>query len=222
VLSGSLDDGSAGLVAIKQRGGVAVVQQPEEALFPGMPRSALENVEVDHCLPVAEMVPLLVQLAQGQEPPESESPVPDNLKMEARIEEFDLAALEDEEDRPGIPSAFGCPDCGGVLWEQPDGELDRFRCRVGHAWSALSLLAKQSHALEEALWVALRALEEKASLANRLAARMEKRGNDRSATAFRTRAEAAHNQAAVLRRLLLEREPDTAVGASLLEPKEGP
>jgi two-component system chemotaxis response regulator CheB len=222
VLSGMLDDGSAGLVTIKQRGGVAVVQQPEDALFPGMPRSALELVEVDHCLPVAEMAPLLARLAQDPEPSGIESPVPEDLEMEARIDEFDLAALEDDVHRPGSPSAFGCPDCGGVLWEQQEGKLDRFRCRVGHSWSALNLLAEQSHALEDALWVALRALEEKAALANRLASRMSQLGNDRSAAAFRTRAEAARSQAVTLRRVLLDRDPDTAVRASLLEPEGSP
>src|SRR4051794_18781245 len=104
ILSGSLDDGTAGLAAIKQRGGVAVVQSPEEALFAGMPRSALESVAVDHCLPAAETPPLLVELANTPVP-EGESPMSDDMEFESEIAEFDLDAMENGK-RPGVPSGF--------------------------------------------------------------------------------------------------------------------
>jgi two-component system, chemotaxis family, protein-glutamate methylesterase/glutaminase len=207
ILSGSLDDGSAGLMAIKQRSGLTIVQSPEEALFPGMPRSALDIVEVDHCLPVAEIGPLLDSLARTAVEGEGDEPVPEDMEYESEVDEFNLGALEDDRHRPGVPSGFACPDCGGALWELRDGELVRFRCRVGHAWSPTNLLAQQSEALETALWTALRALEERAALAATLAERLEGLGNLRSAQRFREQSEAARHRAGVIRQVLLNNEP---------------
>ena len=99
----------------------------------------------------------------------------EHARRRAEIAAFDLDAIEDE-DRPGQPSGFGCPDCGGTLWELQDGDLIRFRCRVGHAWTANGLLAEQSEGIETALWTALRALEERAVLCRRIADRMARRG----------------------------------------------
>jgi two-component system chemotaxis response regulator CheB len=203
VLSGSLDDGTAGLQAIKQRGGIAVVQDPSTALFPGMPRSALENVEVDHCLPLREIPPLLVTLASQPLPKEAMQLVPPpGMEMEADMAELELAALQREE-RPGTPSGYTCPECHGSLQEIRDGELIRFRCRVGHAYSAESLLAQQSDALEAALYMALDLIKERESLARRLVARAEERGHTLAAASFVERAEDARQHAAVIQQLLL-------------------
>ena len=120
--------------------------------------------------------------------------------------ELEPAAVHDH-DRPGTPSAFGCPECGGVLWELHDGELLRFRCRVGHAWTANGLLAEQSDGLDDALWTALRALEEQAALARRLADRSAGRGHERSAESFRRQERAATGHAEVIRRVLLAARP---------------
>ena len=106
---------------------------------------------------------------------------------------------------PGRPSGFSCPDCNGVLWEIQDGGLVRFRCRVGHAWSPESLLTQQSEALEAALWVALRTLEERAALASRLAQPARRRGHRITATRFEEQAEEAQQAARLVRRLLLDR-----------------
>ena len=103
--------------------------------------------------------------------------MPDDMEMRVEIAAFDLDAIQAEE-RPGKPSGFGCPDCGGSLWEIQEGELIRFRCRVGHAWTANSLLAGQSEGVETALWTAFRALEERAALCNRIAERLRQRGSD--------------------------------------------
>jgi len=162
VLSGALDDGTAGLLAIKSRGGVAVVQEPTDALYPGMPGSALEQVQVDHVVAAASMGELLARLiADLAEPPPD--PAPTGMGVEVEMEGFSLEAFEGN--HPGRPSGFSCPDCSGVLWQIRDGGLERYRCRVGHAWSPESLLTQQSEALEAALWVALRSLEERAALA---------------------------------------------------------
>jgi two-component system chemotaxis response regulator CheB len=158
VLSGTLDDGTAGLMAIKRLGGVAIVQDPDDALFAGMPQSAIENVEVDHVVPLDFVADLLDKLAREPVEETEEESVPEDLDKEAAIEALDLAAIENGE-RPGTPSTFACPECGGTLWELQEGELTRFRCRVGHAFSPDSLLAEQSEALETALWSAFRALE---------------------------------------------------------------
>ena len=129
--------------------------------------------------------------------------------------ELNLGALQ-RPDRPGVPAGFGCPDCGGALFELTDGELVRFRCRVGHAWSADSLLAKQSDALEEALWTALRALEEKAALSTRLMRRATDRGHANAAESFAGQARDAEQQATVIRNVLLNRNgpPGDAAGES--------
>jgi two-component system chemotaxis response regulator CheB len=216
VLSGTLDDGTAGLAAIRQRGGVTVVQDPDEALYAGMPRSALEAVAVDHTLKVAGIAELLDRLAR--EPIEEVDAMPDDMETEKRMAEFDMEAIEDE-DRPGRPSGFSCPDCGGTLWELQDGELVRFRCRVGHAWSSNGLLAEQTNGIETALWTALRALEERGALCARIAQRLRHRGVEASAERFEQQAADSRQRAAVLRQVLItqpppEEEPMAAEGPS--------
>jgi two-component system chemotaxis response regulator CheB len=207
VLSGTLDDGTAGLAAIKQRGGVTVVQDPDEALYPGMPRSALETVAIDHALPLARIAELLGRLAREPvEDPEGLA-LSDGMEMESQMAAFNMDAIEDE-NRPGYPSAFACPDCGGTLWELTDGDLIRFRCRVGHAWSANGLVAEQSESVETALWTALRALEERGALCTRVAERMSARGFDTSAARFRQQAVDSRKRAAILRQVLVS-EPAT-------------
>ncbi|PPS45348.1 chemotaxis protein CheB [Chroococcidiopsis sp. TS-821] len=204
VLSGTLDDGTAGLAAIKQQGGIAIAQDPEEALYSGMPRSAIENVAVDHILPVAKIAAILVELANQPIATEVQS-VSRDMNIEADMAELELGAMQNL-DRPGKPSAFGCPECGGVLWELNEGNLTRFRCRTGHAYSSDSLLAEQSEALEEALWNALRALEEKAALSQRLATQARTRNQPYSAKRFQTQGEDAQAQAKLVRNLLLKGE----------------
>jgi two-component system chemotaxis response regulator CheB len=208
VLSGTLDDGTAGLLAIKQQGGIAIVQDPQESLYPSMPRSALEAVAVDHVLPVAGIADLLDRLARVPvKTSRGAGPVTDEIQRESQVAAFNLDVIEDE-DRPGQLSAFGCPDCGGTLWELQDGELVRFRCRVGHAWTANGLLAEQAEGVETALWTALRALEERAVLCRRIANRMARRGLDSSADRFRQYSADSRQRAAILRQVLVS-QPTT-------------
>ena len=202
VLSGALDDGTGGLLAIKSRGGIAVVQDPTDALYPGIPDNALQHVEVDHVLPAAAMGELLVRLiADSAEAPAD--PAPTGMRVEVEMEGFSLEAFEG--DHPGRPSGFSCPDCHGVLWAIRDGGLERYRCRVGHAWSPESLLTQQSEALEAALWIALRSLEERAALARRLAEPARRRGHRITATRFEEQASEAQQAARLVRDLLLNR-----------------
>jgi two-component system, chemotaxis family, protein-glutamate methylesterase/glutaminase len=203
VMSGALDDGSAGLVAVKSRGGVAVVQDPADALYSGMPANALQHVAVDHVLPAASVGGVLARLAT-EPAPEPPGPAPTDMKMEVEMEKFSLDAVENS--HPGEPSGFSCPDCNGVLWAIQDGGLERFRCRVGHAWSPESLLTQQSEALEAALWIALRSLEERAALANRLAEPARRRGHSITASRFQEQATEAQQAARVVRNLLLDRD----------------
>jgi two-component system, chemotaxis family, protein-glutamate methylesterase/glutaminase len=179
VLTGNLDDGTAGLLAIKRAGGIAIVQDPADALFPSMPTSAIEHVRVDHVLRLADMPARLTELATAlaQHAPAiaAADEMDDQTIRETLYAELDLSVVEDVHDHPGEPSQFGCPDCGGVLWEIRDGELLRYRCRVGHAWTADGLLSSQAEQLDQALWTALRALEESASLSELLARRARER-----------------------------------------------
>ena len=203
VLSGALDDGTAGLLAIKSRGGIAVIQDPADALYPGMPGNALEHVRVDHVLAAASMGELLTRLITepAEAPPHSP---PRDMRVEVAMNDFSLEAFEGT--HPGRPSGFSCPDCHGVLWQIEDGGLERYRCRVGHAWSPESLLTQQSEALEAALWVALRSLEERAALARRLAEPARRRGYSITATRFEEQAAEAQQAARLVRDLLLHRD----------------
>src|SRR5262249_19318049 len=128
------------------------------------------------------------------------------MEVETDMAELEMGAMQRHE-RPGTPSGFACPECGGALWELTEDEMIRFRCRVGHAWSAGTLLAAQSDALEAALWTALRALEESAALADRLSARLRKRGSNGPAERFAEQARDASQRAALIRNALLQGEP---------------
>lgn len=219
VLTGALDDGTAGLSSIKQRGGVAVVQDPADAVAPGMPRSARENVEVDHVAPLDEIPGILERLValrpaesaqgNGRKSMRNGNRGKSRLEKETKIAKPDMDAIEDE-NRPGTPSAFSCPECHGVLWQVNGNEKGvlRFRCRVGHAYTAANLRVEQEIAVERALWAAMRALEEDASLAQRMAESAEKAKHKRLAVSYRERAEAKMEQAHTLRGLLVEgKEP---------------
>jgi two-component system chemotaxis response regulator CheB len=168
-----------------------------------MPLHALENVAVDHCLPLSRIGVVLSRLAREPLPEEEgEEPVPGDMEKEAEVAELDLAVIEDGK-KAGKPSGFACPECGGALWEIQDQDLIRFRCRVGHAWSAESLLAEQAEGLETALWTAFRALEENAALARRLLKQSHQRGLARAAASFERQVADAEQHAALIRNVLM-------------------
>jgi two-component system chemotaxis response regulator CheB len=168
ILTGMLDDGTAGLLAVKRHGGVAIVQDPREAPYPSMPESACRYVDVDVVCPVAEIAQQLVALSAGRSAAGGSAPMDERTGLEAGASVIDPAAVQQAKGI-GRPSPFSCPDCGGVLVEYYDGDLLRFRCQVGHAFSPASFLAQQTEGLDMTLWSAFRALDERATLANRLA-----------------------------------------------------
>ena len=182
VLSGNLDDGTGGLLTVKRHGGVAVVQDPADAMFPSMPRSAIDHVAVDHVVPLVEMAAVLERVATTPVVATSTAGVrmSDDEERELSLTKMAPESMDDEL-HPGEPSPYGCPDCGGVLFRIHDEGLLRYRCRTGHGWTSDALLLAQSHTLDDALWTALRALEESASLSEELARRARKRGNQQSA-----------------------------------------
>jgi two-component system chemotaxis response regulator CheB len=212
ILSGAGDDGVAGLAAIKTRGGTTVVQDPADALLAELPRSAIEMVNVDHCRSSAEVASLLTSLVQTPAP-EMPRRASDELDKEAQLAEADLSTIEDE-DKPGLPSTFSCPDCGGVLWELEGDDLLRFRCRVGHSYSALSLVDEQAASSEKGLWAAFRALEENSSFARRLAVRARRAGHLTAAERYLERAEEASQNACVIRGMIVRLHAPQAIKPS--------
>jgi two-component system chemotaxis response regulator CheB len=166
VLTGMLDDGTAGLMAIKRCGGVTVVQDPKDAAYSGMPLSALDNVEVDFCVPVAEMGPLLAKLVS--QPHGKSKPVPSDIRTEALIAERVLSDVS-QVDGLGDQVPYNCPNCGGVLWEIDTPGEKRYRCHTGHSYTGPALLASQSEKIEELLWIALRMFEERRNLLTSMA-----------------------------------------------------
>jgi two-component system, chemotaxis family, protein-glutamate methylesterase/glutaminase len=190
VLSGSRDDGTAGLLAIKRHGGSAVVQDPDEALYPGMPSNAIAHVNVDAVLPLAQMAGWL-----ARHRPEG-PPSPGGARV---VDDPQTPSIGDPPREEAAGTRFTCPDCGGVLFEQEEGRLTRFRCSVGHVFSIESLAAGQAHELEGALWTAVRALEDRAELLRQLSARAHGSGQQRAAGTFAAQADDAERRSGLVR-----------------------
>jgi two-component system, chemotaxis family, protein-glutamate methylesterase/glutaminase len=220
ILSGTLDDGAAGLLAIKQRGGIAIVQDPADAMYPGMPTSAIQSVEVDDVVPLSQMVATLIRVTRESLPRKEEREESREMEEEVELAELDMAAVGGEQ-HPGTPSTFACPECGGALWELTEADLIRFRCRVGHAYSADHLLDAQTEQLEAALWTALRALEEKASLSRRLIARSRLRGHQLSVQRFERQEQENQQRAAIIRQFLLSGDDLNPMGSTDPPPSSG-
>jgi two-component system, chemotaxis family, protein-glutamate methylesterase/glutaminase len=198
ILTGMLDDGTAGLLAVKRQGGFAIVQDPHEAPYPSMPVSASRYVDVDLICPVAAIAAHLRELVTTAADMESASTMVGQMdeqsERELRISALDRAAIA-QSGQMGVPSTFSCPDCGGVLVEYYDGDLLRHRCQTGHVYSPASFLAQQGEELEHALWAAFRALNERVSLADRLAAEAQRQNDTSGAQRFsQLRAQAAAQQ----------------------------
>jgi len=206
VLTGNMADGTHGLMVIKQSGGIAVVQDPHEATAPMMPTNAIQHVNVDYVLPTKEIGSLIEDLVMDSQPQRPkpakqrggaahlESPRPDDLHDEGIRSEMET----------GSPVPLTCPDCGGTLWEFHNGELLRYRCHVGHGFTAESLYNGQRDKIEDTLWSALRAIDETIELRRRMAARARDRnllaivpGLEKDIAEYESRADA-------LRQLLME------------------
>jgi two-component system chemotaxis response regulator CheB len=172
VLTGTLDDGTDGLRLIKQRGGATVAQDPDDAAYGDMPRSAIDYVGPDRVVPLAGMGAVLFDLIDAPlDPP------PDDAVEDPRDQAIDLVEVEfGREEIEGDATLLTCPDCGGVMLERDEGGVVRFACQVGHAYSPDSLGEEQGEALESALWTAIRTLEERSDLLRRMARRADRRG----------------------------------------------
>jgi two-component system chemotaxis response regulator CheB len=198
ILSGSLDDGAAGIRFVQERGGATLVQDPGDAFYSGMPESALEAVEADHVLPIETMGRCLCEMLETPVVVESNgNPAADEPEFGGDPLPLDVSYDPGSNPR-GEPSGLTCPECGGALWENEEGPLVWFECRVGHGFSPESLVSEQSRALETALWAALQSLDERADIMRRLERRATRRESP-SADRFRTRARATEAHAAAVR-----------------------
>lgn len=202
VLTGLLDDGTAGLSAIKRCGGLSVVQDPADAMYPDMPRNALESgVEIDHCLPLSGIGALLQRLCREEAP--ANPPIPQDLMLEVDIS-MDGFGSSDKVERLGRASSYVCPECGGPLYEMTDDKVMRYRCLIGHAYTGESLLSEQGETVERALGTAMRVLEERAKLLDRLANDQRRQGR-RSTTDLEARSTDLKEQAQLIRKALLSK-----------------
>jgi two-component system chemotaxis response regulator CheB len=202
VLTGLLDDGAAGLAAVDRLGGACLVQDPSDAEFPSMPRAALRAVPTATSVPLAALAQEVVRAVTEPLPPEDQPPEePTQDLAELRSALGGPPAMSGEHP-VGVPSAYACPDCHGVLNTVPDPQVLRFRCRTGHAWTAESLVAQQDDDVEDALWTALRVLEERGEMSRRLADNAEQGRREWSTEHFRRRADEADRSAELLRSVL--------------------
>jgi two-component system, chemotaxis family, protein-glutamate methylesterase/glutaminase len=204
VLSGMLNDGAAGLEAIKRCGGIAIVQDPEDSIASEMPLSALAAVEADFSPKAARIGDLLADIAQ-QSAGEA-TPIPPELQLEV-----DIAAGEriDSEVLTGLadPVALTCPQCGGVMSEVRGSRPLRFRCQVGHALTADAMAKQQENTVDEALRVALRIIEERAELVHRMAEDGRKTGRRAVAEMYDERSSEYRRYADIIREAVLLKLP---------------
>jgi two-component system chemotaxis response regulator CheB len=208
VLSGALDDGTAGLWTVKHRGGLTIVQEPTDAEVPSMPENALREVAVDYCVPVAQMAGLLVRLSKEKVAETSETK---NMEDDEKTKiEIGIAA-EDSAFESGIMkfgelSPFTCPDCHGVLSKIKDGKLNRFRCHTGHAFSADALLATVTENIEDSLYNAIRGVEESIMLLNHLGDHFAEVNETRLAAMYFRKAKEAEARAQMVRQAVMSHE----------------
>ena len=214
MLSGYLDDGSAGLYAIRSRGGLALVQDPHDATASDMPMNAVQYAGADYILPAAEIPAKLMELIEQEsrvipmtkKKQPKKTAVPGNGRSELEREEAPNELVADpDESVLGTPSVYACPECHGVLWEIKEGGSVRYRCRVGHAYSEATLNDELSRSAESALWAAMRALDEKAGMARRMADAAT--GPQRWAQRLQEQAQTYAAHAEILRKMILGEPP---------------
>jgi two-component system, chemotaxis family, protein-glutamate methylesterase/glutaminase len=201
VLSGTRGDGAAGLLEIKRAGGITIVQDPEEALFAGMPQTAIGKSEIDFVLPITEIAAKIVELATRDEPDGRGEP----MKQDPQFGQEQL--IEDREHfknngKTTPRTLLTCPECGGVLWETHQSHVLGYRCQIGHTFSEESLAVSHANSVETALWAAVRMLEERVALSARMASRAKEQGMSRSEQQFREMEEDASRTVAILRNLI--------------------
>lgn len=202
VLTGNLDDGAAGLWAIKQLGGVAIVQDPDDALFPDMPRNALRVVAPDYCLPVAAMADVLVRLTSDGSTRPASRPEAASIAVEVNITKQE-EPMDAGVGQIGEPSISTCPECHGVLLALTEGQHVRFRCHTGHAFSPESLMAEINESIEVALWNAMRAMHEGQLLMEQMLAHAARVHPTADARPLAQRVDTVRRQVAILRAMII-------------------
>lgn len=204
VLTGVLDDGAAGLFAIKSRGGRAMVQLPSDALFADMPRNAMKAVDVDYCLPISEMGVILESMVNENDGAK-EGAVPEGMELEVKIA-LDYDGFAHGVMELGELTSYTCPECHGALASIKDGKLIRFRCHTGHAYSLNTLLVDVTKSIDSTLWDALRTIEESELLMSHLAGHLREQGQDGAAETVLQKAREARERAKIVRKLVLNHE----------------
>lgn len=199
ILSGLLDDGTAGLAAIKQCGGLAIVQDPRDAAYPDMPTSARDAVEVDYVVPIYKLGAVLSRLAR--EVAGSAPPIPADPQLEVQMSGH-LTDHSQQMDELGERTTLSCPDCGGTLWRLHDESMERYRCFIGHGYTQHTLLEGQSEAAEQALVVALRTLMDRAKLLRKMAQHHTAPSSDALMADYTARADELTQHADELRRII--------------------
>ena len=207
VLSGTLDDGTAGLARIKRAGGIAIVQDPATAAYSGMPENAIAHVPMDRTVPITELAAAIESSVRERVAPTA--PVGERVQRWDMEFEGDIGARTEME-AIGKPSVYACPECHGALWEFDEEGILQFRCRVGHSFTSEGLLSEHDSDLEATLWAALRSLEENVSLRRRLARRMRHRKMAGMAERYDAKASVSEKHAATLRQVLTSESGPTA------------
>jgi two-component system chemotaxis response regulator CheB len=207
VLSGLLNDGTSGLWSIKRLGGVTIIQDPEDAAYPQMPQNVLEYVEVDYTMPVAQIGELIVELSEEAAPKTKKISATERKLLElevliaTRADAFDMGIMNFGELTP-----FTCPDCHGALARLAEGELIRFRCHTGHAYTASTLLAELSTSVEEMLWQGMRGMEEMNLLLQNIEKHLKELGHRKQAAIFKDKAEEAAHRARIIHDSIFRQE----------------
>nr|WKF55619.1 Chemotaxis response regulator protein-glutamate methylesterase of group 3 operon [Paraburkholderia busanensis] len=202
ILSGALDDGTAGLWAVKDRGGMAMVQTPSDAMHASMPESAIEHVMVDFAGSVESLAKEIARCV-GTPVAAHAIPLPESLAIENRI------AASGDGLTAGVMglgkiSWYTCPDCHGVLVQIEEGSVIRFRCHTGHAFSIKTLIAEINAAIDSGLWDTLRAIEERVMLLRQMATLAGQSGSPLEMQSCLRQANEAERRLNPLRELLLD------------------
>lgn len=199
VLTGTQSDGASGLWALRRCGGFTIVQQPEDAAFPEMPLAALNRAKPDNVAPLSQMPALLERLVR--EPAGEPQSAPASLKYEVEIARNGMSSMDDM-DRIGRRSVLACPDCHGVMWEIDEGDLIRFRCHTGHAYTAETMDLAIDETLRRALSSALRALEERVALLEKLRLQADASGHWQSAQSWASKKAEFETEAEIVRQAI--------------------
>ena len=205
VLTGYLDDGTVGLQTIKKRGGITVVQDPEEAEYPSMPRIALRYVKADHIVPIADAGALLIRLVAEPPAAQEDFPTTPAIEIESNIAEQVMNTKEflENVEQIGERTTYTCPDCNGAIWQIGDEEPLKLRCHVGHSFTGEVFAEEQSQNIESALWTAIRIMEEKVTFSRQLAERKRKQKMLKEADAYEKEAHALDNEVTKVRDLIV-------------------